>query len=124
MGDLEICLEEEDRKNLVWSMFFAIGKIVVEKVLNKRGVLAILRGIWLILVTPLVRAAPRRNLVGVSIRNNQRRSTTDESKDFHGDGLFHQAEEEVVAVRGEGSKHVDEESYMHLEEKGSRHLEE
>ncbi|OMO68784.1 hypothetical protein CCACVL1_19842 [Corchorus capsularis] len=44
--DLEIELETGEAESLVWSKHMAIGKIHAIKILNRKGVVAILRSIW------------------------------------------------------------------------------
>ena len=54
IGDLKIHLEDGDDKSLVLSRFLVLDKIVANRILNRRGALAILRGIWSLEVAPCI----------------------------------------------------------------------
>ena len=54
MGDLEIKLERGDKRSLTMSKCSMISKVTTDKVLNRRGVLTILRGIWSVEVAPYI----------------------------------------------------------------------
>ncbi|XVE92088.1 hypothetical protein REPUB_Repub01dG0067200 [Reevesia pubescens] len=67
MEDLGIQLEEWDEQSLALSRHMAIGKLVTEKVLNRRGVRNILRNIWSVEVAPRI-SDLGENRYGISFR--------------------------------------------------------
>ena len=46
MEKMEITLESVGKKGLEGARYMLIGKIIADKILNQRGVMAILRGLW------------------------------------------------------------------------------
>ncbi|XVE66002.1 hypothetical protein DITRI_Ditri08aG0046500 [Diplodiscus trichospermus] len=70
MKDLVIQLENRDEKSLVLSRFMAIRKVISKKILNRIGVLKILKGIWSIEMAPCIREVGR-NLYTISFRSEE-----------------------------------------------------
>ena len=54
MEDLVIKLKEGDDRSITLSRCSVIGKVIVDKVVNKRGIVAILMGIWAVEVVPVI----------------------------------------------------------------------
>ena len=55
MEELEILLEEEDNNEGYCKRFMFIGKIISGKILYRKGVMNILKNIWLIEMAPMIR---------------------------------------------------------------------
>ncbi|XVF02057.1 hypothetical protein REPUB_Repub04eG0143300 [Reevesia pubescens] len=55
MEDLEITLDSVSECDYVLSRFALVGHIIADKVLNRRGVFSILRGIWSEDMVPCIR---------------------------------------------------------------------
>lgn len=60
---MEILLEEGDDSSVGLTKFNAIGFILADRVLNRRGVVNILRGIWPETVVPFIREVNRNTIV-------------------------------------------------------------
>ncbi|OMO51032.1 hypothetical protein CCACVL1_30061 [Corchorus capsularis] len=70
--DLEIELETGEEESLQWSKHMAIGKIYATKILNRKGVMAILRSIWVEEVAPSIREVGE-NTYGISFKSERAR---------------------------------------------------
>ncbi|XVE52184.1 hypothetical protein DITRI_Ditri02bG0102600 [Diplodiscus trichospermus] len=63
MNAIEIDLEEGDERNLKLSKNVGVRFILADRVLNRRGVLGILKGIWLEKIAPCVKEVNRNKYV-------------------------------------------------------------
>ncbi|OMO87082.1 hypothetical protein COLO4_20806 [Corchorus olitorius] len=70
--DLEIQLEEGDEASIALTRNIILGKILVNQVLNRRGVIRVLRGIWPSEVAPCIREVGD-NLYGFSFKTEKER---------------------------------------------------
>ncbi|OMO59330.1 hypothetical protein COLO4_34247 [Corchorus olitorius] len=70
--DLEIVLESGDEECPQWTRFMAVGKIHANKILNRKGVMAILRSIWSEEVAPGIREVGE-NTYGISFCSEKAR---------------------------------------------------
>ncbi|OMO67492.1 reverse transcriptase [Corchorus capsularis] len=67
---MEIQLEEGDDWSLTLTRFMVVGKIIANRVLNRRGVVSILRGIWSEEVAPCIREI-KENMYSISFKSEK-----------------------------------------------------
>ncbi|XWS10745.1 hypothetical protein CRYUN_Cryun38cG0024200 [Craigia yunnanensis] len=67
MEHLVISLEGGDEKSIALSRSSVIGKVIANMVVNKRGVMTILRGIWPVETAPVI-CDVGKNKFGISFK--------------------------------------------------------
>ncbi|OMO71257.1 reverse transcriptase [Corchorus capsularis] len=70
--DLEIQLEDGDEVSFALTKYMVPGKILVNRILNRRGVVSVLRGIWPLEIAPCIREVGD-NLYGISFKTKKER---------------------------------------------------
>ena len=70
MDGLKIKLEEWDEQSLALSRFMVIEKIISKRILNRKGVMAIIRGMWPVEMVPWIFEVGI-NVYGVSFRSEE-----------------------------------------------------
>ncbi|XWS65106.1 hypothetical protein CRYUN_Cryun05aG0062500 [Craigia yunnanensis] len=70
MEDQVIKQEKRDERSVAVSRCSIIGKIVADRMVNRKGVLNILKGIWPVEVAPVI-SEVRSNKYGISFKINE-----------------------------------------------------
>ena len=70
MEDLVTELEKGDERSIAVSKCSLIRKVVADRVVNRKGVLAILRGIWPVEVAPVI-SEVGNNKYGIAFKRNK-----------------------------------------------------
>ncbi|OMO99608.1 hypothetical protein CCACVL1_03711 [Corchorus capsularis] len=70
---MEIHLEDGDENSVALTRFMVVGKLLANRILNRRGVISVLRGIWPMDVAPCIREISD-NMYGISFRSERERT--------------------------------------------------